>query len=430
MLTSAAASSKESSSSPSEKKKKTSKSSSDTITNTNTTTNTKKKKGEKERQQKIKEYWKDRRKVACQENDPMCLDIMRTPMKSFDEMEEEEQELNALAPEFMDGDVVLGKVNDVPSFPVFKGEILNAPEETLNVVEFTFSWCRPCKKFAAKYDMFAEYYDKVRFFKVVGDSDPVLATTAKISEGLNSEKAFDGMISVCSFFTDDDKMVARSVFKDMDSLKGSSEAQAKVMGGFKEHMAGPPTPLMGNLFWTLKGDAPPVAKPATRVTIVPLKPGSQQEVKAGLDKVNEIMKGSPVMGKMIEVGAFFTDDDKVVIRSVFVDTEAMEAGAEAAKKALGIVKDSFAGPPEVIKGVVEWDHQHGKAAPTPPPKKAAVAVASVAMGDSDYKEKMTAIYAAKTKPPWIKEPNAEKYSIEAVQARATRWGSSLSPPSA
>ena len=161
MLTSAAASSKESSSSPSEKKTKTSKSSSDTITNTNTTTNTKKKKGEKERQQKIKEYWKDRRKVACQENDPMCLDIMRTPMKSFDEMEEEEQELNALAPEFMDGDVVLGKVNDVPSFPVFKGEILNAPEETLNVVEFTFSWCRPCKKFAAKYDMFAEYYDKV-----------------------------------------------------------------------------------------------------------------------------------------------------------------------------------------------------------------------------------------------------------------------------
>jgi len=182
LLTSAAASSKESSSSSSssqsEKKTKTSKSSSDTITNNNTTT-TKKKKGEKERQQKIKEYWKDRRKVACQENDPMCLDIMRTPMKSFDEMEEEEQELNALAPEFMDGDVVFGKVNDVPSFPVFKGEILNAPEETLNVVEFTFSWCRPCKKFAAKYDMFAEYYDKVRFFKVVGDSDPVLATTAK-----------------------------------------------------------------------------------------------------------------------------------------------------------------------------------------------------------------------------------------------------------
>ncbi|CAL6409360.1 unnamed protein product [Bathycoccus prasinos] len=156
LLTSAAASSKESSSSQSEKKTKTSTSSGNNITNTNTTTN-KKKKGEKERQQKIKEYWKDRRKVACQENDPMCLDIMRTPMKSFDEMEEEEQELNALALEFMDGDVLVGKVNDVPSFPVFKGEILNAPEETLNVVEFTFSWCRP----------------------FVGDSDPVLATTAK-----------------------------------------------------------------------------------------------------------------------------------------------------------------------------------------------------------------------------------------------------------
>ena len=49
------------------------------------------------------------------------LDIINT-VKSFDEMEEE-QELNALAPEFMDGDVLVGKVNDVPSFPVFKGDI-------------------------------------------------------------------------------------------------------------------------------------------------------------------------------------------------------------------------------------------------------------------------------------------------------------------
>ena len=189
----------------------------------------------------------------------------------------------------------------------------------------------------------------------------ILATTAKTSAGLKAEPSMDGLISVCAFFTDDNRMVARSIFKDMESLKGSAEAQARVMGGFKEHMAGPPTPLFGELFWTLKGEAEPVAKPATRVTIVPLKPGSQQEVKAGLDKVNEIMKGSPVMGKMIEVGAFFTDDDKVVVRSVFVDVEAMEAGAEAAKEALGIVKESFAGPPEVIKGVVEWEHDHAKA---------------------------------------------------------------------
>ena len=76
-----------------------------------------------------------------------------------------------------------------------------------------------------------------------------------------------------------------------------------------------------------------MAKPATRVTIVPLKPGSQEAVKGGLGKVDEIMKGSPVMSKMVEVGAFFTDDDKVVVRSVFVDVEAMEAGAEAAKEA-------------------------------------------------------------------------------------------------
>ena len=72
------------------------------------------------------------------------------------------------------------------------------------------------------------------------------------------------------FFTDDDK-VARTIFKDVEASRGRRGA-AKVMGGFKEHMAGPPTKLFGDIFWTLKGDA----KPATRVTIVPLKPGRRR----------------------------------------------------------------------------------------------------------------------------------------------------------
>ena len=100
-------------------------------------------------------------------------------MKSFDEMEEEEQEINAQEPEFFEEGVELGVVNEVPNFPTFKGEILNAPEECLCVVEFTFSWCKPCKRFAGKYEMFAAYYDSVRFFKVVADSDPMLAATAR-----------------------------------------------------------------------------------------------------------------------------------------------------------------------------------------------------------------------------------------------------------
>jgi len=150
--------------------------------NTNDTNNTNNE--EKQRQEKIKSYWRDRRKQSCNENDPMCLDILRKPMKSFDELEEEERLMHEQHPEFIDsieeqGGVKLGIVNDIQSFPIFKGEVLNAPEDSLNVVEFTASWCRPCKKFASKYTMFAEYYSRVRFFKVQFDSDPVLAHTAK-----------------------------------------------------------------------------------------------------------------------------------------------------------------------------------------------------------------------------------------------------------
>ena len=80
----------------------------------------------------------------------------------------------------------------------------------------------------------------------------ILATTAKTSAGLKAEPSMDGLISVCAFFTDDNRMVTRSIFKDMASLKGSGEAQMRVMGGMKEHMAGKPTPLMGQIFWHLK----------------------------------------------------------------------------------------------------------------------------------------------------------------------------------
>ena len=131
-------------------------------------------------------------------------------------------------------------------------------------------------------------------------------------------------------------------------------------------MAGPPTPLMGNLFWTLKGNAAPVAKPATRVTIVPLKPGSQEAVKAGLGEVDKIMKGSPVMGKMIEVGAFFTDDDKMVGRTLFTDMDALTGSAEATKKVMGGMAEHFAGPPSMSMGTVDW-HFKGPAAPVATP---------------------------------------------------------------
>ena len=98
-------------------------------------------------------------------------------------------------------------------------------------------------------------------------------------------------------------------------------------------------------------------------------------IGADTDLWVKMRKGESVEGKGTNLPTFEPHDDPASLfwpvfqewgKGTFAGANpelskqaAMEAGAEAAKKALGIVKDSFAGPPEVIKGVVEWKHTHG-----------------------------------------------------------------------
>ena len=86
-----------------------------------------------------------------------------------------------------------------------------------------------------------------------GARDKIQATTAATTAAIRADPAFDSMLEVSYFFTDDDKMVARSVFSTMESLKNSAEATKKVMGGMAEHFAGPPSMSMGTSTGTSRG---------------------------------------------------------------------------------------------------------------------------------------------------------------------------------
>ena len=192
-----------------------------------------------------------------------------------------------------------------------------------------------------------------------GARDKIQATTAATTAAIRADPAFDAMLEVSYFFTDDDKMVARSVFSTMESLKNSAEATKKVMGGMAEHFAGPPTVHMGTLDWHFKGPAAPVATPVSRVTIVPIKPGSQGAImkKESMAAIEEGLK-HPDMAGMIEVSVIFSGDT-MLSRSLFTSMAALEGSVETQTRVMGTMKEHIAGPPTRLSGELAWHHTHG-----------------------------------------------------------------------
>jgi len=49
---------------------------------------------------------------------------------------------------------------------------LDGAGASLVVIDYSTSWCGPCKIIAPKYDEFSEQYKNVAFLKVMGDSSP------------------------------------------------------------------------------------------------------------------------------------------------------------------------------------------------------------------------------------------------------------------
>jgi thioredoxin 1 len=59
----------------------------------------------------------------------------------------------------------------------------------LVVVDYSTSWCGPCKIIAPKFDEFSEQYKKVAFLKVMGDSSPA-ADKLMRSQGVRALPSF------------------------------------------------------------------------------------------------------------------------------------------------------------------------------------------------------------------------------------------------
>jgi len=68
-------------------------------------------------------------------------------------------------------------------------EALEKAGDSLVVVDYSTSWCGPCKIIAPKFDEFSEQYKNVAFLKVMGDSSPA-ADKLMRSQGVRALPSF------------------------------------------------------------------------------------------------------------------------------------------------------------------------------------------------------------------------------------------------
>jgi len=79
-------------------------------------------------------------------------------------------------------------VVDISSTEEFDAALESAGE-ALVVVDYSTSWCGPCKIIAPKFDEFSEQYKNVNFLKVMGDSSPA-ADKLMRSQGVRALPSF------------------------------------------------------------------------------------------------------------------------------------------------------------------------------------------------------------------------------------------------
>mmetsp|Transcript_18266 Transcript_18266/g.21939 ORF Transcript_18266/g.21939 Transcript_18266/m.21939 type:complete len:152 (+) Transcript_18266:115-570(+) len=84
-------------------------------------------------------------------------------------------------------------VAEIGSISEFQ-EVINGSGSSLVVVDYSTTWCGPCKVIAPKFDDFSEKYTDAIFLKVIGDSSAEASKLMK-QEGVRSVPSFHYFIN-------------------------------------------------------------------------------------------------------------------------------------------------------------------------------------------------------------------------------------------
>jgi len=166
-------------------------------------------------------------------------------------------------------------------------------------------------------------------------------------------KGIAGLNFVQAFFVDD-KMIIAALYDSMENMEAGTAVNQTLLGKVADQFAGVPTRYASEVAWSFKGPGKIDGPVATRVSVCPLKPGSEKPIWALMPDTEALLE-DPVLDECVDITNFFLED-KLVIVARYSSTNGMEKSVAKLQEVMAPMAPYMTGAPERFGGTTAWSY--------------------------------------------------------------------------
>jgi len=191
---------------------------------------------------------------------------------------------------------------------------------------------------------------------IVPIKDGAVEPITTFSNGKEVADAVDTMagLNYLQWFFVDDKMVVAASYDSLANMEAGTAVNQSLFGKISDQLAGAPARHGGEVILSFKGPGKINGPIATRVTIVPLKPGSEAAIIGLVPDIEPKFKGE-AFNECIDITTMLFDG-KMVVVARYSTTNGMEKSGAAAQESMAPIGPYFAGAPEKLMGTTAWSY--------------------------------------------------------------------------
>jgi len=183
---------------------------------------------------------------------------------------------------------------------------------------------------------------------------------------LNGSEASDGMskcagLNFAQALIMDDKLIVGASYDSLANLEAATPTATALFGAVSDQFAGAPVRYTGELTWFWKGPGKIDGPVASRVTLLPIKTGSEAGIMEKIPQIEPMLKDNKAFEECIDIRNFFFEN-KLVILSRYSSTKGLEESDKQMSSIMAPLAPFIAGAPEKYAGTTAWTYPTVKAA--------------------------------------------------------------------
>jgi len=190
---------------------------------------------------------------------------------------------------------------------------------------------------------------------------------------LNSKEVADGFdglagLNFAQAFFDGDKMVIAAQFDSLANMEKLNAVNQTIMGKVGDQFSGAPARYGGEVAWSFKGPGKIKGPVTTRITVLPLKPGSETAIMGLMPDIEPKCKVE-AFDECIDI-TFMLSEGKLVAVIRFSSAAGLEKSAPVVPEIMALMGPYVAGAPELFVGTTAWSYPPATSAKKTKAKKA------------------------------------------------------------